>query len=158
MKISIGRMSLNGTLPYTYQAVSKPTPVHNEIKQETHLPSRLVQPQVVSELVLADSAGRVDLVPEHEEGHLREILDGEERVELGLGLGEALVVSAVDEEDDSVDFGEVVAPETTRCGVVLGGENGGRLGSGVHVHVSARFMDSKVEETHPERVHQGRRS
>lgn len=34
------------------------------------------------------------------------------------------MVGAVDEEDDPVDFGEVVAPETTCCGVVLGGENG----------------------------------
>jgi hypothetical protein len=64
------------------------------------------------ELLLAHGAGCIDLVAEDEEGDLRELLDGEKGVELGFGLGEALEVGAVDEEDDAVDLGEVVSPET----------------------------------------------
>ena len=64
------------------------------------------------ELLLADGAWRVDLVAEDEEGDLGEFLDGQERVELSLGLGESLNVDAVDEEDDAVNLGEVVPPET----------------------------------------------
>ena len=67
------------------------------------------------QLVLAHRSRRVDLVAEDKEGDLRELLDGEEGVELRLGLGEALEVGAVDEEDDPVDLGEVVPPEAARC-------------------------------------------
>lgn len=52
----------------------------------------------------------VDLVSENKEGGVRQRLHGEEGVELGLGLGKALVVLGVDEEDDAADFREVVAP------------------------------------------------
>lgn len=47
------------------------------------------------------------------------------RVELGLALGEALNVGGVDEEDDSVNLGEVLAPQATGLHVsteVVGGE------------------------------------
>ena len=67
------------------------------------------------ELLLADGTGRVDLVAEDKEGHLRELLDREQRVELGLGLRETLNVDAVDEEDDAVHLGEVVPPESAGC-------------------------------------------
>jgi hypothetical protein len=40
------------------------------------------------------------------------LLDGEESVELGFGFSETFKVGAVDEEYDSVDFREVIAPET----------------------------------------------
>ena len=53
------------------------------------------------ELLLGDGTRRVDLVAEDEERHLRELLDGQQRVELGLRLREALDVDAVDEEDDA---------------------------------------------------------
>lgn len=72
----------------------------------------LVDAQLVAQLVLGDGIGVVDLVAENDKGDLGKLLHGEERVELGLGLGEALVVLGVDEEDDAVDFGEVVLPET----------------------------------------------
>ena len=63
----------------------------------------------------------IDLVAEDQEGCLVEIFHGEEGVELGFGLGEALVVFRVNEKDDARDFGEVVAPETTGwVGKVLG--------------------------------------
>lgn len=83
----------------------------------TYLASRLVESEVVPELLLADSAHGVNLVPKDQEGHLGQLLDGQEGVELRLGLGEALKVGRVDEEDDTVDFREVVAPEAAgwRC-------------------------------------------
>lgn len=67
----------------------------------------------MTELILADSVGVVDLVTEDEEGDLGEVLHGEESVELSLGLGETLVVLGVNEENNTADFGEVVLPQTT---------------------------------------------
>lgn len=75
------------------------------------------------ELVLAHSPRRVDLVAEDQEGDLRELLDGEQGVELRLGLGEPLKVGTVDEEDDAVDLREVVPPEAARCSHAV--EHGG---------------------------------
>jgi hypothetical protein len=72
----------------------------------------LVQAELVTELILGDRVGVIDLVAEHEEGHLGEVLHGEQGVQLGLGLGEALVVLGIDQEDDAVDLGEVVLPQT----------------------------------------------
>lgn len=69
----------------------------------------------MAQLILTHGVGVVDLVSEDEEGNLGEVLHGEKGVKLGLGLGEALVVLGVDEENDAADFGEVVLPETTGC-------------------------------------------
>jgi hypothetical protein len=122
MNISMGRMSVSGTLPCACTVNAQPTARTGR----TDLAGGLVQPEVVPELLLRDRAGRVDLVPEDEERHLRELLDREELVELGLALGEALEVGAVDEEDDTVDLGEVVAPQPARCGRVSGRVDAGR--------------------------------
>ena len=65
----------------------------------------------MAELVLGDRIGVVDLVAQDDEGHLGELLHGQEGVELGLGLGQALVVFRVDEENDAINFGEVILPE-----------------------------------------------
>ena len=62
-------------------------------------------------LILADSVGVVDLVAQHEEGSLAQVLHAEQRIELGLALGEALGVLGIDEEDDAADLGEVVLPQ-----------------------------------------------
>ena len=105
----MGRISLRGTLPY--EPVSKSARRH---ATEPYLASRLVETEVMSELLLADGAWRVDLVAEDEEGHLGELLNREKRVELRLGLGEPLNVDAVYEENDAVDLGEVVPPEAAR--------------------------------------------
>lgn len=67
----------------------------------------------MSELVLADGVGVVDLVSEDQEGDLGELLHGQESVKLGLGLGETLNVLGVNQEDDTADFGKVVLPQTT---------------------------------------------
>lgn len=69
----------------------------------------------VTELLLRDGTGGVNLVTENKEGNLVELLDGEEGVELGFRLVEALRVLRVYEEDDAVDFGEVVLPEAASC-------------------------------------------
>ena len=69
----------------------------------------------MSELLLTHSSGRVDLIAEDKERHLGKLLDGQERIELSLGLGETLVVDTVDEENDAVDLREVVAPEAASC-------------------------------------------
>lgn len=47
--------------------------------------------------------------------HLRELLDGKEGVELSLRLGKSVGIGRVDEENDSVNLGEVVPPQTTSC-------------------------------------------
>ena len=64
------------------------------------------------ELVLAHGPWRVNLVAEDKEGNLGEFLNGEEGIKLRLRLGESLEVGAVDKEDDTIDFREVVPPET----------------------------------------------
>jgi hypothetical protein len=68
----------------------------------------------VPQLVLAHSVGVVDLVAQHEEGRLAQVLHAEQRVELGLALGEALRVLGVDQEHDAADLGEVVLPQAAR--------------------------------------------
>jgi len=77
------------------------------------LASRLVEAEVVPKLLLRNSAGGVNLVAENKEGNLGELFYGEKGIEFGLGFGKALEVGGVDEEDDSVNFREVVSPETT---------------------------------------------
>jgi len=69
----------------------------------------------VSHLILGDGIGVVDLVAQNNEGNLGELFHREKGVELGLGLLESLVVLGVDEEDDTVDLGEVIAPDTSGC-------------------------------------------
>ena len=66
----------------------------------------------MSQLVLGDSIGVIDLVAEDDEGNLGKLLHGKESVEFGLGLRESLVVLGIDEEDYTVDLGEVISPDT----------------------------------------------
>ena len=67
----------------------------------------------MSEFLLADSIGMIDLVSENQEGNLVKVLHGEKGVEFGFGFGEAVMVFCVNEEDDARHFGKVVFPETT---------------------------------------------
>jgi hypothetical protein len=66
---------------------------------------------VVAELLLANRARRINLVAEDQEWNLAKLLDREKRVKLRLGLRETLKVGRVNEENDTVDLGEVVPPE-----------------------------------------------
>lgn len=85
----------------------------DSLKRNLALTRGLVQSKLVAKLVLANSIGVVDLVSEDQEGNLGQLLHGKEGVELGLGLGETLVVLGVNEEDDTANFGEVVLPQAT---------------------------------------------
>jgi hypothetical protein len=81
------------------------------LERDLALASGLVQTELVTEFILGDGVGVIDLVTENEEGNLGQVLHGEQGVQLGLGLGEAFVVLGIDQEDDAVDFGEVVLPQ-----------------------------------------------
>ena len=63
------------------------------------------------ELLLADGIWMIDLVAQDQEGHFGEVFHGEQGVELDFGFRKALKVFGIDEEHDTGDFGEVVAPE-----------------------------------------------
>jgi hypothetical protein len=69
----------------------------------------------VTELILRYGIGVVNLVAEDDKRDFGKLLHGEEGIELGLGLGKTLVVLSVDEEDDTVDFREVILPEPAGC-------------------------------------------
>ena len=82
----------------------------------TDLAGSSVQSEGIPQLLLRNGSLRVNFVSEHEEGDLGKLLDREKSIELRLGLVEALNVLRIDEEDDAVDFGEVVLPQTAGCG------------------------------------------
>lgn len=148
MKSSVGRMSLRGTLPCARappvprrECVSAGQPLYSAQGVTSYLPGgEVVEPEGGPQLVLGCSATHVDLIPEDEEGHVREVVRGEE----GLGviwqgaseaqglrevhsagtatylqllpcLGKALSVHGVDQEDYGVNLWEVVLPHTARC-------------------------------------------
>ena len=67
----------------------------------------------MTQLILADGIGVVDLVSENKERHLGEVLHGEKSVQFGLGLVESLVVDGVTQEHNTGHFGEIILPETT---------------------------------------------
>lgn len=74
----------------------------------------LVQVEELTEFIFTGGAGLVDLVAEDEYGAVAERLVGEQRVQLGLGLGQARAVARVHQEHDRVHRGEVVAPHAPR--------------------------------------------
>lgn len=67
----------------------------------------------MAELVLRHRVRVVDLVAKYDKRHLGQFLHRQERVELGLGLGESLVVLGVDKEDNAVNFRKVIFPQAT---------------------------------------------
>lgn len=74
-----------------------------------------MQTKSIPELLFRDGAGCINLVAEHEEGNLGQFFDRQERVELGFGFVEAFDVLRINEEDDAVNFGEVVLPQAASC-------------------------------------------
>lgn len=61
-------------------------------------------------VLLTDCIWMIDLVPEDTKWDFTQLFHCKEGVELGFGLGEALMIFCVDEEYDSGDFGEVIFP------------------------------------------------
>ena len=82
------------------------------------LARRLVQTELMTEFILRHGIRVIDLVAKDKEWDLGQLLHREESVELGLGLGESLVVFGVNKEDDTVYFGEVISPNTASCDMV----------------------------------------
>ena len=80
------------------------------LKRDLALAGCLVKAKLSSELILRDSLRMIDLVSENKKRGECQRLHGKERIELGLGLGKALVILGIDKEDNAADFGEVVAP------------------------------------------------
>lgn len=77
----------------------------------THLAGRVVHAQLMTQLLLTDRTRSIDLVTQDQKRNVRQRFDREQGVELGFGFRESLDVGRIDEEDDAVDFGEVVAPQ-----------------------------------------------
>ena len=126
------------TLPHDNRAhenLNRP----DALQRDLALARRLIQAQLMSQLVLADRIRVVDLVSEDQEGRLGEVFHGQERVELGFGLGEALWVFGVDQEHDPGDFGEVVFPQA--AGLLVAAEVEGREADAA----DAEFFRRRVE-------------
>lgn len=77
-----------------------------------NLASSLIQTQMMPEFFLAHSTWRINFVAENEEGDLGELLNGEEGIKLRFRFAEAFKVGTIDQKNDTVDFGEIVTPET----------------------------------------------
>lgn len=89
---------------------SPPTKSLRKSPKKTYLSSSTVSSHCVPQLILTDRSRCVNLVTQKQERHFREFLDREQRVELSLGFVESLGVLGIYEEDNTVDFGEVVFP------------------------------------------------
>lgn len=83
------------------------------LERNLALTSSLVKTKLVTQLILADRVGVVDLVSENQERHLGEVLHSEKRIQFGLGLVEPFVVDRVAQEHNTGDLGEIILPETT---------------------------------------------
>lgn len=82
------------------------------LERHLALTSGLVQTKLVTQLILTDGIGVVDLVSENQERNLGELLHGQEGVQFGLGLVETLMVNGIAEEYNSRNLGEIVLPQT----------------------------------------------
>lgn len=96
------------------------------------------------ELVLAHSVGVIDLVAQHKEGSLAQVLHAEQGVELSLALGEALGVLGIDEEDDTADFGEVVLPQA--AGLLVTAKVEGGEAAGADREFLGRGVESRLQD------------
>jgi hypothetical protein len=66
----------------------------------------------MTELVLGHGIWVINLVAEDNEWDFRELLHRQESVKLGFRFGKAFVILSINEENDTVDFWEVILPET----------------------------------------------
>merc|ERR1740115_493530 len=107
------------------EALAVATPLDHAAHVQLHGPDALrrglalaggevVQAEGDAQLVLRRSTAQVDLVPEHQEGHVVQLLAREQRVQLFLRLVEALAIVGIDEKDDGVYLREVILPHAAR--------------------------------------------
>lgn len=66
----------------------------------------------MSQLLLGLGLGVINLVTKDNKGNLGKFLHGKEGIELGLDFGESDVVDSIDKEDDTINLGEVISPDT----------------------------------------------
>jgi len=66
---------------------------------------------MMPQLLFAHGTRCINLVTKDQEGNLRELLNGQQGVELSFRLRKALEIGTVDEKDDAIDLGKVIAPE-----------------------------------------------
>lgn len=67
----------------------------------------------MSQLVFGHSIGVIDLVAQNDEGDLGQLFQGQKGVELSFGFGQAFMVLGIDEENDTIDLGKIISPNTT---------------------------------------------
>ena len=67
----------------------------------------------MSQLILTDRIRVVNLVTQHHERDLAQLLHAQQSVELSFRFWQTLVVLSVNEEYDAGDFWEIVLPETS---------------------------------------------
>lgn len=80
------------------------------LQRHLALAGSLIQSKLVSKIILGDGIWVVNLVAKDDKWDLLKLLHGEKSIELGLGLGETLVILSIDEEDNAGDLWEVVLP------------------------------------------------
>jgi len=96
----------------------------NALERNLALAGSLVETKLVSELVLTDGTGVVNLVTKNQEGSLGEVLHGQKSIELSLALNETLGILGIDKEDNAGNLGEVILPQTS-CLLVTAQVEGG---------------------------------
>jgi len=95
----------------------------NALKWHLAFAGRMVQAKCGAQLVFTDGVGVIDLVTEDDEWSGFELFQGEQGIELGLGLVETLVILRIDEEDDTTDFWDSRAVSLGQGGGALDDDN-----------------------------------
>jgi hypothetical protein len=97
-----------------------------------YLSGCLEQTQLVPQLLLGNGARCINLVTQNEERHTRELLHGDyaekfrepttfaydftrltKGIQFGLAFRESFGVRSINQEDDTIDLGEVVSPQSS---------------------------------------------
>ena len=86
--------------------------------------TRLIQAQLMPQLVFTDRIRMIDLIPQNEKRRLVQILHTKKCIQLHLALLESLWVLRIHEEYDPADFREVVFPQSARLLVAAEVEGG----------------------------------
>lgn len=115
------------------------------IERNLALTGGLEETKGMSELILRDSMGLINLVTKNKEGNALELLDGKESIELSLRLSKSAGISSVNEVDNAANLGEIVSPQTTGLKMsteIEGGELDVANSQLLRCYHSVRFMIS----------------